>query len=88
MVWDGIKIQNNNISASIIKGQRKNIVLFLKFGIRISFKNNLIASLKGCSIPKNLTLLGPLRFWVRPKILRSNSVINATFTRIGKTKIV
>lgn len=34
-------------------------------------------------MPCRETLLGPLRDWDRPKILRSRSVIRAIFTKTG-----
>lgn len=36
--------------------------------------NNLIASLKGCKIPINPTLLGPFRIWIYLRIFRSRIV--------------
>jgi len=58
-----------------------------KFGKTNSFENNLIASLNGCISPINLTLLGPFRIWLYPKIFRSNNVTNATLTKIKIIKI-
>ena len=58
-----------------------------RLGNTNSLVNNLIASLNGCIRPINLTLLGPLRIWLYPKIFRSNSVTNATFTKIKIIKI-
>ena len=85
-----------------LKGNKKNLIktiinpnigeikywnIFDKFGNTSSLENNLIASLNGCIRPINLTLLGPLRIWLYPKIFRSNSVTNATFTKIKTIKI-
>ena len=42
-------------------GEIKYCNKFDKFGKTNSLENNLIASLKGCINPINLTLLGPLR---------------------------
>jgi len=68
-------------------GEIKYCNKFDKFGKTNSLENNLIASLKGCINPINLTLLGPLRICLYPKILRSNNVTNATFTKIKIIKI-
>jgi hypothetical protein len=38
----------------------------------------------GCKSPINLTLLGPQRNWVRPKIFRSSRVIKAMLIKTGK----
>jgi len=70
-----------------IAGAIKNCFGLEEEGHTISLENSLIASLKGCKIPTNLTLLGPLRIWLSPKIFRSSKVINATFTRTGITTI-
>ena len=48
-----------------------------------SLENNFTASEKGCINPPTLTLLGPLRLWISPRILRSISVKKATFTNTG-----
>ena len=58
-----------------------------KLGKTSSFEKSLIASLNGCINPIILTLLGPLRIWLYPNTLRSNSVTNATFTKIKIIKI-
>jgi len=84
------KGKNKYVSITIISaimGATKNCFGFEEEGHSISLENNLIASLNGCKIPTNLTLLGPLRIWLRPKIFRSSKVINATFTRTGITTI-
>jgi len=85
-----------------LKGNKKNLIktiinpnigeikywnIFDKFGKTNSLENNLIASLKGCINPIKLTLLGPFRIWLYPKILRSNKVTNATLTKIKIIKI-
>ena len=43
------------------EGPSKNSFLSPALGVTTSLVNNLIASLKGCANPTNLTLLGPLR---------------------------
>ena len=58
-----------------------------KLGKTNSLENNLIASLKGCIRPIILTLLGPLRICLYPKILRSNNVTNATLIKVRTIKI-
>lgn len=47
--------------------------------------NNFTPSAKGWSSPTNVTLLGPNRFWLNPKYLRSNKVTNATAPSLIKT---
>jgi len=68
-------------------GEIKYWKIFDKFGKTNSLEKSLIASLNGCINPIILTLLGPLRIWLYPKILRSNNVTNATFTKIKIIKI-
>ena len=51
---------------------------FEKIGKKNSLVSNFIPSKKGWKRPKKKTLLGPIRFWERPKIFRSNSVKKAT----------
>jgi len=63
------------------------IILELK-GNTSSLEKSLMASLNGCAIPIVLTLLGPLRNWLYPKIFRSSRVTKATFTKTDKTKII
>merc|ERR1712002_148346 len=46
------------------------------------------SSLNGWATPIILTLFGPFRNWLYPKILRSNKVTNATLTNVQITKIV
>ena len=85
-----LKGKRKNLIKTIIKpniGEIKYWNIFDKFGNTSSLENNLIASLNGCIRPINLTLLGPLRIWLYPKIFRSNSVTNATFTKIKIIKI-
>ena len=69
-------------------GAKKNWILLDILGITTSFEKSLIASLNGCSRPIILTLLGPLRICLYPKILRSSKVINATLTKIQMIKII
>jgi len=52
-----------------------------------SFEKSLIASLNGWANPTTLTLLGPFRIWLYPRILRSNKVTNATLTNTQIIKI-
>ena len=68
-------------------GEIKYWNIFERLGKTNSLENNLIASLKGCINPIKLTLLGPFRIWLYPKILRSNKVTNATLTKIKIIKI-
>jgi hypothetical protein len=57
-------------------------------GNTISLDKSLIASLKGWAKPLILTLLGPLRNCLQPKILRLSKVIKATLINTGiKSKI-
>ena len=73
------------ISPSI--GEIKYCKVLDKLGKTNSFEKSLMASLNGCIKPIILTLLGPLRICLYPKILRSNNVTNATFTKIKTIKI-
>lgn len=68
-------------------GEIKYWNIFDRFGNTNSLEKSLIASLKGCIRPIKLTLLGPLRIWLYPRIFRSNRVTNATFTRIKTIRI-
>ena len=54
-----------------------------KAGSLLSLENSLMASAKGWIIPHQATLFGPLRDCLSPKIFRSNSVKNATFSNTG-----
>merc|ERR1712110_812274 len=59
-----LKGNNINLIKTIINpnmGETKYWNIFDKFGKTNSLENNLIASLKGCISPINLTLFGPLR---------------------------
>jgi len=82
--------KEKKIIKTIIKpsiGDRKNWNLLDWFGIINSLEKSLIASLNGCISPTILTLFGPLRIWLYPKIFRSINVIKATFTKIQIIKI-
>jgi len=64
-------------------------------GVINLFRNSFTASATGCKIPAKEGLLGPIRLWEYPKILRSSKVINAIFTRtiiiknrVSKRKII
>lgn len=81
----GAKTHKNKIKKIIPKGAIENIFLFPLSGKRYSFKKSLTASAKGCRTPPALTLFGPFRACLKPKILRSNKVKNATFTKTGIT---
>lgn len=70
-----------------IIGAIKNCLGLDAEGHSISLVKSLIASLKGWAIPTILTLLGPFRTCLRPKILRSRRVIKATFTKTGTSTI-
>merc|ERR1712066_761283 len=78
-------INKTDINPSI--GEIKYCSALDKLGKTNSLENNLIASLKGCIRPIILTLLGPLRICLYPKILRSNNVTNATLIKIRTIKI-
>lgn len=58
-----------------------------KIGKKNSLVSNFIPSKNGWNNPKKKTLLGPIRFWVRPKIFRSNKVKKATESKIPTIKI-
>jgi len=64
----------------------KGIILAF-VGLFNSLVNNLAASARGWGIPIRLTLLGPFRSWMYPKIFRSRRVKNAIARSIHK-KIV
>lgn len=64
-----------------------NGMILASVGLFNSLVNNLAASAKGWGIPMSLTLLGPFRSWIYPKIFRSNNVKNAIAKSIHK-KIV
>ena len=86
-IWNpvikGIRAHNNKIKNTLIIGDKKKIKRFLLNGESNWFLKSLTASAIGCKIPITLTLLGPNRYWLYPKIFRSNKVINATFNKIG-----
>ena len=52
-----------------------------KIGLDISLVNSFRASASGCGIPAILTLLGPLRVCIYPRVLRSRRVKNAIAAR-------
>ena len=49
----------------------------------VSLANSLIASAKGCNIPKIPTILGPCRIWILASTLRSARVKNAIEISMG-----
>lgn len=55
-----IKIDKNSDNAGVIDATKEFIVSWL---IKVLLKS-LIASLNGCKIPRNPTLLGPFRIWI------------------------
>jgi len=69
-------------------GAMKNWILLDILGIITSFEKSLIASLNGCNKPIILTLLGPLRIWLYPKIFRSSRVMKATLIKMQIIKII
>nr|AGA54145.1 NADH dehydrogenase subunit 1 [Aleurodicus dispersus]ALD62464.1 NADH dehydrogenase subunit 1 [Aleurodicus dispersus] len=70
------------------KGNKSSMMkLDLKF-MFISLVNNLMASLNGCKIPKIMVLLGPLRFCMNLKILRSINVKNAILKKMDNNKMI
>ena len=85
-VIKGVSAHNNKIKNTLIIGDKKKINWFLLKGDSNWFLKSLTASAIGCKTPIILTLLGPSRYWLYPKIFRSNKVIKATFNKIG-TKI-
>lgn len=68
----------------MIIGLRINILLFLFTLDSNCFTRNLIASANGWNRPIIKTTLGPKRNCLKPKILRSKRVTNATQIKIGK----
>jgi|TARA_B100001146_G_scaffold220559_1_gene229429 hypothetical protein len=68
-------------------GAKKYWKILAKLGNTNSLEKSLMASLKGCASPTILTLLGPFRNCLYPRIFRSRSVTNATFTKIAIIKI-
>ena len=65
-----------------MQGLIVNKVLFDRKVNNTSLENSLIASAKGCRIPRVDTLLGPLRDWDSPKIFRSIRVKKATLASL------
>lgn len=72
---------NREIS-NVIAGDIQDKMKFINSDGISDLLNSLIASLKGCKIPINLTLFGPLRDWIYLKIFRSRIVKKATATNI------
>lgn len=69
-------------------GANKNILKFLILSLEVSLVSSFRASLNGWRIPFTPTLLGPLRFWVNLRILRSNKVIRATLIKTLIRRII
>ena len=69
-------------------GARKYWPILASLGKTSSLEKSLIASLNGWAIPIILTLFGPFRNWLYPKIFRSNKVTKATLTNVQITKII
>ena len=69
------------------RGDKKYWIILEWAGKTNSFEKSLIASLNGWASPMTLTLFGPLRIWLYPRIFRSSKVTNATLTRIQIIKI-
>lgn len=57
-----------------IAGVIYEMIMFIDSEGKIFLLKSFKASLKGCKIPIRPTLLGPLRIWIYPKILRSKMV--------------
>ena len=76
---------NQNLKAKIkaSKGDKEKKIKLWKLKIKLFFKKSLTASENGWKIPINLTLRGPLRFWLKAIIFRSSNVIKATLIRTG-----
>jgi hypothetical protein len=62
-----------------------NVLAYM--GVLSSLVNSFTASAMGWGIPLRLTLLGPFRSWMYPKIFRSSRVKNAIASKI-QTKII
>lgn len=54
-------LHNNNIINKNLNGEKWNINLLAKNGLKVSLIKSFIPSANGCNIPTNPTILGPLR---------------------------
>lgn len=79
----GAKLQINKARPIAILGAKVNKRALTREGNKGSLVKSLMASANGCAAPAKDTLLGPLRSWLSPRILRSISVKNATLTKTG-----
>lgn len=79
----GIRSQPDKANLIDRQGALKYRTWTAHSGLTISFINNLMASAKGCNSPLNVTLFGPFRACLNPKIFRSRRVKKATFNNTG-----
>lgn len=83
----GTTIQIHSTRLNLIIGLKKKTIFIVLYDTIKFFINNFTASAMGWSKPIKDGLLGPIRLWEYPKILRSNKVINATLTKTKISKI-
>ena len=77
----GRNLQPISLSHSAKAGASRKTLLLVFSGCVSSLRNSLTASEIGCNSPPTLTLLGPFRACLKPRIFRSRRVKKATFTR-------
>jgi hypothetical protein len=58
-ILNGITLQPTKLNNKVAKGAKKKKKLLALCGIKISFKNNLIPSARGCKTPHQPTTIGP-----------------------------
>jgi hypothetical protein len=80
IIQDQSKSKLMNISIGFIK----SISIWLIATKKSCLSRSFTPSATGCSSPNKVTLLGPTRIWLRPSILRSTKVINATAPKANK----
>jgi hypothetical protein len=61
-ILNGITPQPTKLNNNVSKGAKKKKKLLALCGIKISFKNNLRPSARGCKTPHQPTTIGPWRF--------------------------
>lgn len=71
---DGNRDHINRASNNLNMGAAINIEKFERDGCFCSLVRSFKASANGCGTPIILTLFGPLRSWIYPKIFRSSKV--------------
>lgn len=85
---DGKTPHISKVRANAKNGEKAKIFLWEEFlGIVSSLINSFTASAKGCRSPPNLTLFGPFRDCLSPKIFRSIKVKKATLINTGIIKV-